>query len=101
MTGESFPESQQLLVSFARLEGKVDLTLSEITSLKTTDADHETRLRFIEKAPVPDPDTAKRLSELENRRTVSPGQLWAGLLGVVALIGSGVAIISGVQNIIN
>ena len=93
-------DDNTLLIAFARLEGKVDLTLAEITALKTTGADHETRIRSIEQKPEPDPDTAKRLNELESRRTVSPGQLWAGLLGVVALLGSVVAIVSGIQNII-
>lgn len=81
-----------LLVAFAKLEGKVDLTLAELIILKTTDADHESRLRVIESKPIPDVDTQKRLRELEERRTISPAQLWAGLIGVVSVVGVGFAI---------
>ncbi len=75
----------EVLVAIARLDGKLDLTLAEITALKAGDADHEVRLRAVEAAPVPDPETASRLKALEDRRTISPGQLWAGLLGASAL----------------
>lgn len=92
---------QALLVAFARLEGKVDLTLAEITALKGTDADHEHRLRNIEAAPIPDPDTESRIRRLEDRRTISPGQLWAGLLGVVTVIGGAAATINAISGLLH
>lgn len=83
MTGT---DNSEVLVAIARLDGKLDLTLAETAALKATDADHETRLRSIEIQPVPDKKTSERLDALEDRRTVSPGQLWTGLLGVAGLI---------------
>lgn len=87
---------RDLLVAFARLEGKVDLTLTEINALKSADSDHETRIRNIEAAPVPDTETERRLRAVEDRRTVSPAQLWAGLVGVTAVIGTVLVIINAV-----
>lgn len=95
------PDSnEQLLVAFARLEGKVDLTLAEITALKGTDADHEHRLRSIEAQPRPDPDTEARIRSLEDRHTISPAQLWAGLVGVVTVIAGAAATINAVSGLI-
>jgi hypothetical protein len=85
---DSSPESTQLLVAFAKLEGKVDLTLAEMNALKSTDSDHESRLRHIESKPQPDPDTEQRLKVLEERRTISPAQLWGAVLGIGGLLGS-------------
>ncbi|WP_193596061.1 hypothetical protein [Microbacterium sp. YJN-G] len=79
-------DNSEVLVAIARLDGKLDLALAETAALKATDADHEGRIRTIEAKPVPDEETDKRLSKLEERRTVSPGQLWTGLLGVAGLI---------------
>lgn len=79
-------DNTEVLVAVARIEGKIDLTLAEIASLKTADADHESRIRSIEAAPIPDEKTAARLAALEDRRTVSPGQLWIGLVSVCGLV---------------
>lgn len=79
-------DNTEVLVAIANLGGKLDLALAEITSLKTTDADHEVRLRNIELQPRPDEETNKRLKTLEERRTVSPAQLWVGLVGVCGLV---------------
>lgn len=89
-----------LLVAFARLEGKVDLTLTEITALKGTDADHEIRIRSIEQKPVPDEETDRRLRELENRRTVSPAQLWTGMVGVLGVLGTVLVIVDRIRVIV-
>jgi hypothetical protein len=77
-----------LLVAFAKLEGKVDLTLTELGALKAADSDHEQRLRSIESLPIPDASTEQRLRVLEDRRTISPAQLWAGLVGVAGVLAS-------------
>lgn len=87
-------DDSAILVAIARIEGKIDLTLAEIAALKTADADHETRIRTIELQPVPDEKTAARLVALEAKRTVSPGQLWAGLVSVVGLIGIVIGVIN-------
>lgn len=83
MTGN---DNTEVLVAVARIEGKIDLTLAETAALKAADADHESRIRSIEALPVPDQKTSDRLDALEDRRTVSPGQLWAGLVGVLAVV---------------
>lgn len=80
------PDNSEVLVAIARLDGKLDLALAEIGALKAADADHEVRIRSIEAKPVPDEETDSRLRRLEERRTVSPGQLWTGLLGVAGLL---------------
>jgi hypothetical protein len=79
-------DNTEVLVAVARIEGKIDLTLAETAALKAADADHESRLRIIEATPVPDKKTADRLDALEDRRTVSPAQLWFGLVGVSGLV---------------
>lgn len=94
------PENTALLVAFARLEGKVDLTLAELVVLKATDADHENRLRSIEARPIPDAETDKRVRALEDRRTISPAQLWAGLVGVTGVIGTVLLIVNGVIDVV-
>lgn len=75
-----------VLVAIARLDGKLDLALAETAALKAADADHESRLRSIEAKPIPDEETNRRLHALEDRRTVSPAQLWAGLISVIGLL---------------
>lgn len=75
-----------VLVAVARIEGKIDLTLAETAALKAADADHESRIRIIESAPIPDVKTGERLDALEDRRTVSPGQLWVGLISACGLV---------------
>ena len=89
-----------ILVAFARLEGKVELALAELGALKVTDADHENRIRVIEQQPIPDTDTDKRIRALEDRRTISPGQLWFGLVGVLGVGASLLAIVNGVLNVV-
>lgn len=95
------PETETaLLVAFARLEGKLDGILAELSSLRATDGDHESRLRLIELKPIPDDDTNKRIRALEDRRTVSPGQLWFGLVGVTGFIGTVIVIVNGVLDVV-
>ncbi len=79
-------DNTEVLVAVARIEGKIDLTLAETAALRAADADHESRIRLIEAAPIPDVKTGERLDALEDRRTVSPGQLWVGLVGVCGLV---------------
>lgn len=86
-------DNSEVLVAIARLDGKLDLALAETAALKAADADHEVRLRSIEQQPIPDPETEGRLKTLEDRRTVSPAQLWTGLLGVAGLLLTGLTII--------
>jgi len=76
----------EVLVAIAKLDGKLDLALAETAALKNTDADHELRIRTVEARPVPDEETDKRIKVLEERRTVSPAQLWTGLVGVLGLV---------------
>lgn len=78
--------NSEVLVAIARLDGKLDLALAETAALKANDADHEARIRHMEAQPVPDPETAARLVAVENRRTVSPGQLWVGLIATCGLV---------------
>ena len=78
-------DNSEVLVAIARLDGKLDLALAETAALKAADADHEVRIRTIESKPIPDEETDKRLKAVEARRTVSPAQLWFGLLGVSTL----------------
>lgn len=78
-------DNSEVLVAIARIEGKIDLTLAETAALKAADADHETRIRVMETKPVPDEETRQRLKTLEDRRTVSPTQLWFGLVGFAGL----------------
>lgn len=63
-------DETEVRVILARLEGKLDANLAahggDIATLKANDADKEARLRV-----------------QEGRRTVSPAQLWSGLLGAV------------------
>ena len=79
-------DNTEVLVAVARIEGKIDLSLAEAAALKATDADHESRIRVIELQPVPDKKTGERLDALEDRRTVSPAQLWIGLVSVCGLV---------------
>lgn len=88
-------DDTEVLVVIARMEGKLDLTLAEIATLRERDSDHETRLRSIEQQPIPDPETEKRIRALENRSTVSLAQLWVGLVGVAGFIATSIAIING------
>lgn len=92
------PTETALLVAFARLEGKVDITLTELAGLKAEKADHESRLRAVEAQDRPDRETNARIRALEDRRVVTPSQLWAGLVGVVGLIAAGIASINGILN---
>lgn len=92
-------DNSEVLVAIARLDGKLDLALAETAALKAADADHEVRIRSIEAKPVPDEDTDKRLKTLEERRTVSPGQLWTGLLGVAGLILTVLTIVNQTTNL--
>lgn len=85
-------DNSEVLVAIARLDGKLDLALAETAALKAADADHELRLRVIEDKPIPDEKTDKRLSALEERRTVSPMQLWGGLVGVLTVVVAGLTI---------
>lgn len=64
----------QVLVSLTEIKSELKPVTQAVT-------DHETRIRDIESV---------RLRALEDRRTISPGQLWGGLLGV-ATLGSGIA----------
>ena len=89
-----------VLVAFARLEGKVELALAELAILKGTDADHENRLRQIEQQTIPDSVTDKRIRALEDRRTISPGQLWFGLVGVLGLGATILIIVNGVLTVV-
>lgn len=61
----------EIRVILARLEGKLDASMashsSDIANLKEKDVDKEARLRVVERRP-----------------TVSPGQLWSGILGAIA-----------------
>ena len=78
MTNEELPDvatpglsgETAILVAIARLDGKVTGALGAIENLRTTDNDHETRLR-----------------KLEEKRYITPGQLWAGLVGVASVCG--------------
>lgn len=90
------PESDntQVLVAIAEIKGAIGQALGEIQALRGVDVDHESRLRHIEAKPIPDPATAERLRALEERRTISPAQLWGGLLGVSAVLGTAAGIIS-------
>lgn len=91
MTAEG---NSEVLVAIARLDGKLDLALAETAALKAADADHESRIRVIEAKPIPDEETDKRLKGLEAKRTVTPGQLWTGLISVAGLIGIVIGIIN-------
>lgn len=94
--------TDSVLVVLARLEGKVDANLAahgtDINGLKLGRDDHEIRLRALEGQPVCDPE---RVRALEDRRTVSPGQLWAGLIGVAALGATSLTVINGVIDVLN
>ena len=72
-------DNTEVLVAIAKLEGMLGLALRQAE-------DHETRIRVIEAQPTPDPDTADRLAKLESRSTVSPRQLWAGLISVLGVV---------------
>lgn len=87
-------DNAEVLVAIARLDGKLDLTLAETAALKAADADHESRIRVIEAKPIPDEETERRLQAIEAKRTVSPGQLWLGLTGVVGLIATVLVIVN-------
>lgn len=85
-------DNSEVLVAIARLDGKLDLALAETAALKAADADHEVRIRTIEAKPVPDEGTEARLRALEDRKAVTPGQLWLGLIGVTGLIATALTI---------
>lgn len=74
-------DDPQVLVVLARLEGKLDATVAahstDIKNLHGTKSDHENRIRV-----------------LEGKSTISPGQLWAGLVGT---LGAGAALAGIVQ----
>lgn len=72
-------ETTQILVAIASLDGKVTGALGAIENLKGTDTDHEARLRKIEES-------------LTSQRYITPGQLWAGLIGLAG-VGAAVATI--------
>lgn len=77
-------EETEVRIILARLEGKLDANLAahsgDISTLKTQQADHETRIRVGE----------RRINEVDSKPTVSPKQLWAGLGGAVA-VAAGIA----------
>ena len=64
-------DETEIRVILARLEGKLDASMAshstDLANLKERDVDKEARLRVVEKRP-----------------TVSPGQLWSGILGAIA-----------------
>ncbi|QZD97648.1 hypothetical protein SEA_PLATTE_55 [Microbacterium phage Platte] len=64
-------DETEIRVILARLEGKLDANMAsqggDIETLKANDSDKELRLRAV-----------------EHRPTVSPGQLWTGILGAIA-----------------
>lgn len=68
--GESVTDETEVRVILARLEGKLDANLAahsgDIATLKGNDADKEQRLRI-----------------QEARRTISPAQLWAGIVTAI------------------
>lgn len=77
-----------VLVAIARLEGKLDANLARVEGKvdgQATDlADHEARMRV-----------------QEARRTVSPGQLWAGLVGVLGVGVATLTIVNGIVSLVN
>lgn len=92
----------QILIAIAELKGSLQ-TLQNVdkdheTRIRTIegkpipDAETEKRLRTIEAAPTPDLVTEKRLRDLEDRRTISPGQLWRVVLGVAAVLSAAAGI---------
>jgi hypothetical protein len=78
----------KILVAIAEIKGYIKNALDQVEALHKVDADHETRIRDIEKQPIPDVMTQERLKALEERRTISPGQLWVGLVGVSGVLAS-------------
>lgn len=64
-------DETEIRVILARLEGKLDSNMAsqtvDIETLKRNDTDKELRLRT-----------------QEQKHTVSPGQLWTGILGAIA-----------------
>lgn len=66
-------EERDLYIVLTRLEGKIDTSLAihggDIEALKTQNVDHESRIR----------ETERKVSAVENKPTISPKQLWAGM----------------------
>lgn len=79
-----------LLVAFTRLEGKVDVALTQhgadIKSLTAVSADHEARLRAQEARPSASPEHEERIRALEARPTVSPKALWGAITSAGAFV---------------
>lgn len=79
-----------------RLEGKVDLVVAQQTQRlnnhESEIADHETRLRGIER-DLPH-DAHNRLRAVEERKTVSPAQLWTAIASGAGALASIAAVIN-------
>lgn len=83
-----------------RLEGKVDLVVAQQTQRlnnhETEIADHETRLRGIER-DMPH-DAHARLRAVEERKAVSPIQLWTAVCTGCGALASLTAVLTFILN---
>lgn len=82
-----------------RLEGKVDLVVAQqaqrLDNHESDLKDHEVRLRGLE---ATQPESAReRIRSLEERKTVSPAQLWTAIASGLTAIGGASAAISILQ----
>lgn len=84
---------EAIRLGIAQLNGKMDVLAASHNSEREQRKDLEVRMRVQESRPAVPPEVEARLRELEDRlrsvedrRTVSPGQLWAAVLGLLALI---------------
>lgn len=82
-TNSDEPSNTDLVVIVTRLEAKVDVALAhqaaELSAVLKSNADHETRLREIEKRP-----------------TVSPRVLWASVCSGAGLVFGAVTIVNNI-----
>jgi len=76
---------EEIRLALAHLNGKLDTIAVQSAADREVRKDHEHRIRSLESRPVAD-DHEERLRAVEARRCVTPGQLWAVVAGLLAVI---------------
>lgn len=86
------PATEDLAVTLARVEGKIDAYSARTTALEARVDDHDTRLRDA----VSEEDLQRvdeRVRSLERRAVVTPAGLTAALVATLTALGGFVAVI--------